>query len=145
MKELKKLASKPRGVRNHNPLNLRKGTAWKGLDIAGCNREREFCVFKTDVWGFRAAFITLRTYYNKHHLKTLSGIIQRWAPPSENATVNYIKYVSMMTGIDPNQSLPPVTYDSKTWVEIALAMAQVENGTVPPTYRRYAELGLLLI
>ena len=76
----------PRGIRNCNPLNIRKSKdQWKGL--AEAQNDRAFVQFKSLEWGWRAAFYLLtRTYYHKYRLYTIRTIIRRWAPASENNT-----------------------------------------------------------
>ncbi|HAS8492972.1 TPA: structural protein, partial [Vibrio vulnificus] len=41
-----------RGIRNNNPLNIRKGNDWQGESIL--NTDSEFEVFKHHKFGFRA-------------------------------------------------------------------------------------------
>ena len=74
----------PRGIRNHNPLNIRKSKdQWKGM--AEVQTDRAFVQFKSLEWGWRAAFYLLtRTYYHKYRLYTIRAIVSRWAPPNEN-------------------------------------------------------------
>ena len=43
--------------------------------------------------------------YGDKGINTLSGIINRWAPPSENDTPTLIKNASQFLGIDPNQKI----------------------------------------
>ena len=71
----------PRGLRNCNPLNIRKGRdQWQGQ--AEKQTDAAFVVFKSMAWGWRAAFKLLtRTYYHKYRLYTIRMIIQKWAPP----------------------------------------------------------------
>lgn len=129
-KTAKDMAAKlPRGIRNNNPLNIRKGARWRGLrDFA---TDKEFCEFQTMAFGFRAAFRTLITYYTKHDCKTLEKIIDRWAPPSENNTSTYIQLVKMRAKISYSFSeLPDPRFKCSwpTWSKIIMAMASVENG-----------------
>ena len=59
----------PRGIRNNNPLNIRRTgkDQWKGLSKT--QSDRSFCQFETLEWGWRAAFYLLtRTYYHKYRL-----------------------------------------------------------------------------
>ena len=94
----------PRGIRNHNPLNIRRNgkDQWKGL--ADYQQDAAFCQFKSLEFGWRAAFYLLtRTYYHKYRLYTIRGIISKWAPPSENKTEAYIANVSALTGILPDE------------------------------------------
>ena len=94
----------PRGIRNHNPLNIRRSKdQWKGM--AEVQSDRAFVQFKSLEYGWRAAFYLLtRTYYHKYRLYTIRGIISRWAPSSENDTSAYIANVSRLTGIDPRRA-----------------------------------------
>lgn len=80
------------------------------------------------VYGWRAAFIILRGYYSRRHLRTIRAVVTRWAPPRENNTENYVRHVSQYTGIHPDALLPPPDADPVTWRMIAAAMAQHENG-----------------
>ena len=81
------------------------------------------------VYGCRAALKLLRTYYHKHRCVTLSMIIRRWAPESENNVRAYIQTVSQLTGIGPHTLLPPMKEETREiWVKIVLAMATVECG-----------------
>ena len=96
----------PRGIRNHNPLNIRRTAKdqWKGL--AEAQTDRAFCQFKSLDYGWRAAFYLLtRTYYHKYRLYTIRNIVRRWAPESENNTEAYINNVSKLTGIDPDEPI----------------------------------------
>lgn len=134
----------PRGIRNNNPLNIKKGSPWRGLDLYGTNRESTFCVFKKPRFGFRAAFVLLRKYYNTYKLRDISGIIRRWAPETENQTRAYINTVAIRVGKSPFDKLPPPSYSHMdVWVSIALAMCKVENGQVPDCYTKEAQLGYI--
>lgn len=86
----------PIGLRNNNPGNIIKSpTAWKG-EIPSDNR---FERFENIVYGVRALMANLRSYYFNRSLKTISEIINRWAPPIENDTASYVSFVSSHTGI----------------------------------------------
>ena len=65
-----------------------------------------FVQFVNDKMGFRAAFIILKRYYNVYHLLTIEQIITRWAPPQENVTRNYVRFVKTMCLLNDNQVLP---------------------------------------
>lgn len=119
----------PRGIRNNNPLNIRKGAGWQGM--ADVQTDASFVVFRSMVWGLRAAHKLLRNYITGYEGKsvpfdTLEKIIRRWAPPSENATQRYIDYVSKRTGLHPNQRVHFL--DRKMMCDIVSAMAFVECG-----------------
>ena len=58
----------PRGIRNNNPLNVRRSKdQWQGLRVV--QTDSQFCQFETMEYGWRAAFVLLtRTYYHKYRL-----------------------------------------------------------------------------
>ena len=119
----------PRGIRNNNPLNIRRSRdQWKGLRAQ--QRDKEFCQFESMSYGFRAAFVILtRTYYQVHHLATIRAIVGRWAPPTENNTPAYIAAVCRLTGIGPDEPLGSPTDHPARWMLLAAAMAVQELGT----------------
>ena len=121
--------SLPRGIRNNNPLNIRRSKdQWQGLSKT--QGDRSFCQFETLEYGWRAAFCLLtRTYYHKYRLYTVRAIVSRWAPPSENNTEAYIANVSRLTGIDPDEPLGIPSEKPSRWMMLGLAMAIQENGT----------------
>ena len=113
----------PRGIRNNNPLNIRRSKdQWKGL--ADAQTDRAFCQFKSLDYGWRAAFYLLtRTYYHKYRLYTIRTIIRRWAPPGENNTEAYIANVSRLTGIDPDEPIGIPLEKPSRWMMVGIAMA----------------------
>ena len=119
----------PRGIRNNNPLNIRRSKdQWKGL--ADAQTDRAFCQFKSLEYGWRAAFYLLtRTYYHKYRLYTIRTIIRRWAPPGENNTEAYIANVSRLTGIDPDEPIGIPSERPSRWMMVGVAMAIQEDGT----------------
>lgn len=94
-----------RGLRNNNPLNIRRNnTKWQGLSAT--QTDKSFFQFKTMAYGYRAAFKTLQTYIlNKYDTdkdgtaNELEDVIMRWAPPCENNTEVYIATVEKRSGI----------------------------------------------
>ncbi len=120
----------PRGIRNNNPLNIRRTAKdeWKGLRAQ--QTDAEFCQFESLEYGWRAAFYLLtRTYYHKYRLYTIRTIIRRWAPSSENNTEAYIANVSRLTGIAPDEPLGIPLEHPARWMMLGAAMAIQENGT----------------
>lgn len=116
----------PRGLRNHNPLNIRRKTPaepWKGLSPK--QTDKSFCQFINDDYGYRAAFCTLRTYHDRG-IDTVRKIINTWAPPSENYTSTYIRRVCEISGIGADEKIK--LKDEPTMVALVCAMAMVENG-----------------
>ena len=118
----------PRGIRNNNPLNIRRTqTQWKGLRAQ--QTDAGFAQFETMEYGWRAAFYLLtRTYYHKYRLYTIRGIVSKWAPPVENNTKAYIENVSRLTGIQPDEPLGIPSEQPSRWMLLAAAMALQECG-----------------
>jgi len=114
-----------RGIRNNNPLNIRR-TKSRWLGMKAEVTDQAFCEFTSLAYGFRAAFVLLRQYYVKYQLVTIDKIIHRWAPPSENATSAYVKRVCSETGIKPDEVLPHPSKAKEVWCRIVFAMAIVE-------------------
>ena len=121
--------SLPRGIRNNNPLNIRRSKdQWKGMRMQ--QTDASFCQFETLEYGWRAAFYLLtRTYYHKYRLFTIRAIISKWAPPHENKTEAYIANVSKLTGIGPDEPIGIPSERPARWIKVGRAMAIQENGT----------------
>lgn len=115
----------PRGFRNNNPLNIRKGSNWKGLSPV--QSDKSFCVFSTMRYGIRAAIYLLLMYYKVYGLHTLYEIISRWAPATENNTYNYCSIVSHELGLSFNFDLDLI-HDYDRLYRLLCAMIYVENG-----------------
>lgn len=120
----------PRGIRNNNPLNIRKGCDWRGERPA--QLDREFEEFISMEFGIRAAIklvcnhISGKTGYRRP-CDNLAKLIERWAPPTENNTGAYIKAVEKMTGINRYQRI--CANNREMVSRIVQAMAKVETGT----------------
>ena len=126
---IEKSVKHPRGIRNNNPLNIRRGSQWKGLKPK--QTDPAFCQFESMQMGIRAAYRLMRNHIlgfggTRPRMNTLKKLISVWAPPSENATDKYVRHVSTFTGIEPNAIIDP--NDRTSLVNIAREMAFVENG-----------------
>lgn len=98
------MANLPRGVRNNNPGNIdyNPRNQWEGqlgLEI-GVPKPR-FARFDSPENGIRALGKLIRTYQNKHGLKTVEQIIGRWAPNNENNTKAYAEAVARALSVTP--------------------------------------------
>ncbi len=114
-----------RGLRNNNPLNIRRNrTKWKGLSAR--QNDSAFFSFTAPCWGYRAAFITLKNYKKLHGIDTIGDWVARWAPPVENDTLSYIKFVTQQTGLSPDEKID--CNDEVLMCRIVSAMSQMENG-----------------
>jgi len=112
----------PRGVRNNNPGNIEQGNTWLG-EARTCGDKRFEC-FESKAYGARALIKTLYTYYYKHDLWTIREMITRFAPPEENDTDAYVRYVSRYVLKHPDDF-----FESKLEIlNVAIAIGAYENG-----------------
>lgn len=114
-----------RGLANCNPGNIRRSPQRYRGEVRP-SRDPAFKQFETMAWGYRAIFVVLDTYRTRHGLRTIAGMIARWAPPAENRTGAYIKAVTNWTGIA--EDAPIDTRDRRTMVPVVAAISRVENG-----------------
>lgn len=125
-----------RGERNNNPGNIESGDSWAGLSSRP--GESRFAVFSSPEYGIRAMGIVLRNYAKRYNLRTIHGIISRWAPSADgNNTAAYITAVSADTGFAPTQFLD--LSDTKTLFMLAKAIIRHENGRIIYTDRQIAD------
>ena len=118
----------PRGIRNNNPGNIRiTKDQWKGLRPV--QTDKEFFQFITPKWGYRAMLRTLQNYRKRYGCETIGDFIRRWAPPSENNTTAYIRFVCNKMGVPP--AYVPNVEDKATMCLFAYAISYYENGVVP--------------
>ncbi|HRP76907.1 MAG TPA: hypothetical protein PKZ27_14995 [Rhodocyclaceae bacterium] len=129
----------PRGVRSNNPGNIeRNADRWIGMS-ADQSADPRFVVFDSPDYGLRALMRLLINYQERHGLRTIREIINRWAPPvgrdqndreyTQNTT-GYIDHVSRLTGYDPDESLDLLDRDVIT--SLAMAIVRHENGDPRP-------------
>ena len=116
----------PRGIRNKNPGNIKLGTDWDGL--AAEQTDPTFCIFDEAVMGIRALMRILLTYRFTHNKKNIDSIIRRWAPPSENDTEAYIKFVAKRMEIEP---MAMIDSSIEGYLPLVKSIIQMENGMQP--------------
>lgn len=127
MEEKKK--PQPRGIRNNNPLNIRKGSSWKGERPV--QTDQAFEEFVSMEWGVRAGIKLIKNHITGFNGKrppanTIKKLISVWAPATENNTEAYIRTVCQQTAIGRNDLLH--ANDRRSIIAIARAMAYVECG-----------------
>jgi len=111
----------------NNPGNIRiSNDRFLGEIVPSSNAE--FKQFSTMAYGYRAMFKIINTYRKLYGLSTISDILYRYAPPSENDTTAYINFVSQKIQIAPTQ---PLSYDQNTLTNLVYAMSWHENGIQP--------------
>ena len=94
----------PKGIRNNNPGNIRKSADdWEGLSSR--RDDGEFFIFTNPFWGLRALARILTNYRKRHNIDTIRGVIERYAPGTENDTEAYIAAVEKSTGVDADRQL----------------------------------------
>lgn len=122
-----------RGIRNNNPLNIRHSAdKWEGARIN--QTDPSFVQFTSMAYGYRAAWKLLDSYWK--HFKnirkpyTVSNIVHRWAPPTENNTEAYAKTVIRLTSLGGMENLPRpfVGISIDKLVRLLRAMTTVECG-----------------
>lgn len=124
-----KSVKEPRGIRNNNPLNIRKGNNWRG-ELKN-QTDPEFEQFTSLGYGIRAALRLMRNQISgfggsRPPMNTLKKLISVWAPPTENNTKRYVDFVSEKCGLSPTQVIDP--FDKGQMCRIARAMAFMECG-----------------
>lgn len=114
-----------RGLRNCNPGNIRQSRSnFKGE--VRPSRDSAFKQFESMAYGYRAMFVLLNSYHKRYGLTTIREMISRWAPPTENFTEGYIRFVSERTGISADAEVD--SRSERDMVPIVAAMSEIENG-----------------
>jgi hypothetical protein len=138
-----------RGLRNNNPLNIRHSAdRWQGARKD--QTDKSFVQFESMAYGYRAAWKTLQTYYNRlcgqGQPFNVQHIISRWAPPEENDTAAYIRFVVGASRLGGKENLlPPSNVDgygklsrlmaAMTCMECGIPYAQVDTEAICKGYR----------
>lgn len=119
------MTKKPRGLRNNNPGNIRKGgVPYQGEIVP--SKDDAFRQFTTMAYGYRAMFVVLHTYQRKYGISTIADMIIRYAPAIENHTTKYIRAVSEASGVPATSHI--TTTNGDVMIPIVSAMSKVENG-----------------
>jgi hypothetical protein len=119
-----------RGERANNPGNIREypndPTAWKGERAT--DDDPEFEEFETPEDGIRALGKVLLAYQRKYGIRTIRGIINRYAPSTENDTESYINAVSLRVGVDSRDLID--LSDRRVLRDLVEAIIHHENGRI---------------
>lgn len=114
-----------RGLRNNNPGNIRRSRVRYQGEVRP-SRDPDFKEFETMAYGYRAMFVLLDTYSSRYGLHTIRSMLNRYAPPEENLTESYIRYVADYSGIMPDEMVD--TRSALDMIPIVAAMSRIENG-----------------
>lgn len=119
----------PRGIRNHNPFNIRQThVKWDG-EVDG--PDNEFEEFSSAAKGLKAGYKLLLVYHLKHGIRTIRTILNRYAPASENNLQAYIGHVARLMRVQPDDGLDLT--DFSQLVQLGEAIILHENGQQPYT------------
>lgn len=122
-------ATQPRGIRNNNPGNIKRGSSqWVGKVPYSESTDGTFEQFTYYVYGVRAMIKLLKTYI-EGGTNNIAKIINRWAPAADNNNPQaYIGHVVLKTGIPADQT---ISYSNVAQIKaLVRAIADYENGKV---------------
>lgn len=116
----------PRGIRNNNPLNLEFRSGQPGVT----GSDGRFGRYGSMEDGLHAGARQILSWVDRGDT-TLTALITRWAPPTENNTAAYIQRVARDTGLNPNT---PLNWrDPNVLGSVIQSMAHHENGQAVDT------------
>lgn len=122
----------PRGIRNNNPGNIRRtNIRWQGQ--APVQTDDAYIQFTEAKYGLRA-LARLLTNYQASGFRTIRTIINRFAPPVENRTSDYVTHVCKLMGVAADATLTPGQLP-----DLMRAIIRHENGVNPYTIAEIAE------
>lgn len=114
-----------RGLRNNNPGNIRCSKVHYKGEVRP-SRDPDFKEFSTMAYGYRAVFVLLDTYRSRYGLTTIRQMLNRYAPPTENFTEGYVRFVADYSGVMPDEVVD--TRAEMDMIPIVEAMSKIENG-----------------
>ncbi len=114
-----------RGLRNNNPGNIRQSKVRYKGEVRP-SRDPDFKEFSSMAYGYRAMFVLLDTYRSRYGLNTIRQMLNRYAPPTENFTEGYVRFVADYSGVMPDEVID--TRSEKDMIPIVSAMSKIENG-----------------
>lgn len=115
-----------RGERNNNPGNIEHNPRNKWLGLADPPSDGRFCRFVEMRYGVRALALLLMAYYDRYELRTVRGIIERFAPKGENPTSRYADFVARALGVTVDDKLS--LHSADTMFALVKAIIRFENG-----------------
>jgi hypothetical protein len=124
-----------RGYRNKNPGNIdfNPRNQWVGqIGRETTGNPPRFAVFDSHEHGIRALARLLQSYQSAHGLRTVEGIINRWAPPNENVTSAYVKYVAQLVGVRPDEPVDVFKYETARPMVEAIIRKELGGCPYPP-------------
>ena len=89
-----------RGIRNNNPMNIRRSTsAWRGKSEEPT--DRQFEQFTGMTFGIRAGLYLLTRYVRDYHYEDIAAIVHHWCPDGDgaNSEENYVRWLTQTCDI----------------------------------------------
>lgn len=125
----------PRGLRNNNPgnINFANQTGAVLEPVSPTVPHPRFAKFDTMDDGIRALIFQLQLYFDRG-INTVTDIISKWAPPTENFTQNYIASVASSLGVSSTTVLEPT---NDILADLVMAISCMENGHDLPFDKKY--------
>lgn len=124
----------PLGVRRNNPGNIdyNPDCLWVGLVLP--HDGHRFCYFEGPEYGIRAMAKLITNYARKRHIDgtpidTVFKAVHRWAPPAENHSDIYAKFVAARCDCTENEKIDFTQPDFL--FHMIKAMIRMENGYEP--------------
>jgi len=111
------VSKEPLNIRNNNPGNLR----FAGQEGATPG-EGGFARFESREAGLNAMRRQIELDTQKRGMN-LNDFINKYAPPSENKTQNYVDFVANRAGLDPRSTVP-----AEKIADVQRAMVEMEGG-----------------
>lgn len=111
-------------VGKNNPFNIRfsRSNQW----IGQTGQTNGFVDFSDRIYGVRAAAILVLRSYRSKGILTISEIINRYAPTSENNTVKYVEYVCNQLGVFPFD----IPKNKDEYYKLLVAMSRFEGNPI---------------
>lgn len=115
--------TKPRGIRNNNPGNIKHSAdRWQGM--AQHQADPVFVTFTQPHYGLRALAKLLKNYKKKYGIDNVAALIKRYSATDQRA---YIENMARGLGVTALQKIDIEAYLSK----IMTAIIKQENGYNP--------------
>lgn len=120
------MASLPLGLRNNNPGNIEFGKYARSKGSTRAGEGGRFAYFSTMREGIAALAALLLIYYRTHKIATIRGVVNRWAPGTENNVDAYISHICAVTECKADDKLNFEDGDTLFWLTVAIC--EHENG-----------------
>lgn len=118
------------GTSNSAPTNTTSTTTYNTGNIRD-NKNGGFKKYSSIDEGIEAHQELLNKYQSLHGKHTIREIINRWAPPKENDTSNYVKFMANKMHVNPDEALN--FEDANVLGKFSFYQSQMEKGKNNPT------------